>query len=66
MELLALLSDRDSVITAVKNALKAYTVYPVKSVPHLEELLDNTPTALLILDGFIAKPSQVEKLMSTR
>jgi nitrogen-specific signal transduction histidine kinase len=66
MELLALLSDRDNVITAVKNALTAYTVYPVKSVPQLEELLENSPTALLILDGFIAKPSQVETLMSTK
>lgn len=66
MELLALLSDRENVITAVKNALKTYTVYPVKSLPQLEELLGNVPTGLLMLDGFLAKPSQVETLMSAK
>ncbi len=66
MELLALLSDRENVITAVKNALKTYTVYPVKSLLQLEELLGNVPTGLLILDGFLAKPTQVETLMSAK
>ncbi|MBI5408540.1 MAG: PAS domain-containing protein [Nitrospirae bacterium] len=51
MELLALLSNRDDhIIPEVKNALRQYTVYPLKSIEELEDLYGNIPLNLLLID----------------
>ncbi len=64
MELLALLTNRDEIVTAVRNCLKGYSIYPVKNISELNELLISSQTTALILDGFTVKPSQVEEIMS--
>jgi nitrogen-specific signal transduction histidine kinase len=51
VELLALLSSRDdTIIPAVKGALRQYTVYPLKTVEELEDLYGNIPLSLLLID----------------
>jgi len=65
MELLALLSNRDDIIIPeVKEALKRYTVYPLKTVGELEDLYSNIPLNLLIIDTASHRLSSVEGLLS--
>ena len=63
MELLALLSNRDDIIPEVKEALKEYTVYPLKAVEDLEDLYSNVPLSLLIIDTVSHKLSSLEELL---
>lgn len=66
MELLALLSNRDDIIITVHNCLKGYTVYPVKNISELDELLMNVPVSYLILDSFCVKSPQIEDIMTSK
>ena len=43
MELLALLSRDDIITTRVKETLKKYTVYPLRTIEELEDLYANIP-----------------------
>ncbi|MBI5056892.1 MAG: PAS domain-containing protein [Nitrospirae bacterium] len=64
MELLALLSGRDAfVIPQVKNALKQYTVYPLKTVEELEDLYGNIPLNLLLIDTVSHKLSALGEFL---
>lgn len=65
MEILALLSNRDEIVAAVKNSLREYPVYPAATVSELEELLISFPEAIIMLDGFAVKATQAEELMTT-
>ncbi len=52
MELLALLSSSDdAVIPDVRDALKQYTVYPLKTLVELEDLYSNIPLNLFLVDA---------------
>ena len=60
MELLALLSNNDDlIIPDVKNALKQYTVYPLKTLEELEELYSNIPLNLFLIDSISHKLSSL-------
>ncbi len=64
MELLALLS-RDDIITArVKEALKKYTVYPLRTIEELEDLYANIPVHLILIDTGSHRLSAVEDLLN--
>jgi nitrogen-specific signal transduction histidine kinase len=64
MELLALLSTNDeSIIPQVKESLKGYTVYPVKSADELEDLLINIPLNIILLDTDSFRLSSVDGLL---
>ncbi len=65
MELLALLSNRDTVIiNNVKETLKKYTVYPLKTVEELEELHNNIPLNLLLIDTVSHRLSSLNDLLN--
>jgi nitrogen-specific signal transduction histidine kinase len=64
MELLALLSNRDEIIPEVKEALKKYTVYPLKTIEELEDLYGNIPLSLFIIDTVSHKLSSLGELLS--
>ena len=64
MEILALLSSREEIISAVRNCVSGHTVYPARDLAGAEELLVRVPSALLILDGYSIKPAQVEDILS--
>ncbi|MBI4682910.1 MAG: GAF domain-containing protein [Nitrospirae bacterium] len=60
MELLALLSNNDElIIPDVKNTLKQYTVYPLKTLEELEELYSNIPLNLFLIDTLSHKLSSL-------
>jgi len=59
MELLALLSNSDEIISKVKGALKKYTVYPLRTPGELEDLYSNIPLSLFIIDTCSHKLSSV-------
>ncbi len=64
MELLALLSNRDDiVIPEVKESLKKYTVYPLKTIEELEELYSNIPLSLILIDTVSHRLSSLEGLL---
>lgn len=64
MELLALLSNSDElIIPDVKETLKQYTVYPLKTLEELEELYSNIPLNLFIIDILSNKWSSVEDFL---
>ncbi len=64
MELLALLSNRDDVIIlSVKETLKRYTVYPLKTVEELEDLYSNIPLNLLLIDTVSHRLSSLGDLL---
>lgn len=63
MELLALLSNRDEIIPAVKNSLKKYTLYPLRTLDELEDLYRNIPLKLLIIDTLSCKLSSVSEFL---
>ncbi len=64
MELLALLSDRDDVIVLnVKETLKRYTVYPLKTVGELEDLYSNIPLNILLIDTVSHRLSSLEDIL---
>ena len=66
MELLALLSDNDEVIIpAVKNSLKQYTVYPLKTMGELEDLYSNIPLNLFLIDTVSQKLSSLGNFLET-
>ncbi|HDH05569.1 MAG TPA: GAF domain-containing protein [Nitrospirae bacterium] len=51
MELIALLSNSDDlIIPDVKDALRKYTVYPLKTLEELEDLYGNIPLNLFLID----------------
>lgn len=64
MEILALLSNRDEIISAVKNCLMEYPIYPTESISELEELLISFPDAVIMLDGFTVKATQADEFMT--
>lgn len=65
MEVLALLSNRDDIIIVeVKEALKGFTVYPLRTVEELEDLHANIPLSLLIIDSVSHKLSRLEDLLN--
>lgn len=65
MNLLALLSNRDDVIIPeVKEALKRYTVYPLKTLEEFEDLHINIPINLLLIDTVSHNLSQLEDLLN--
>ena len=52
MELIALLSDsEDGLVARLKGLLGEYTIYPVKSLDELSDLLGNMPVSLLVMDA---------------
>jgi len=65
VKLLALLSGRDdSIVPDVKNALKRYTVYPLKTVDELEDLYSNIPLNLLLIDTTSHKLSSMSDFLN--
>ncbi|MEW6410541.1 MAG: histidine kinase dimerization/phospho-acceptor domain-containing protein, partial [Nitrospirota bacterium] len=48
----------------VKETLKKYTVYPLKTVEELEDLYSNTPLNLLIIDTVSHRLSSLEELLN--
>ncbi len=65
MELLALLSNRDDIIIpAVKESLKKYTIYPLKTIEELEDLYSNIPLSLIIIDTVSHRISSLEGILS--
>lgn len=66
MELLALLSNRDDIIIPdVKESLKKYTIYPLKTIEELEDLYSNIPLSLIIIDTVSHRISSLEGILST-
>jgi nitrogen-specific signal transduction histidine kinase len=63
MELLALLSNSDEIISKVKGALKKYTVYPLRTPGELEDLYSNIPLSLFIIDTCSHKLSSVSPML---
>jgi len=63
MELLALLSNRNEIISDIKETLKGYTVYPLKTVEEFEDLYRNIPLNLLLIDTVSHKLSSLEELL---
>jgi nitrogen-specific signal transduction histidine kinase len=63
MELLALLSNDDIIITEVKEVLKRYTVYPLRTIEELEDLHTNIPLNLFLIDTVSHKLSRIEDLL---
>jgi PAS domain S-box-containing protein len=64
MELLALLSTNDEwIIPQVKESLKGYTIYPVKSADELEDLLIKIPLNIILLDTDSFRLSSVDGLL---
>lgn len=63
MELLALLSNRDEIIPDIKESLKKYTVYPLKTIEELEDLYSNIPLSLVIIDTISHRLSSLEGIM---
>lgn len=64
MELLALLSNSDDlIIPDVKEALKQYTVYPLKTLEELEELYSNIPLNLFIIDTLSNNQPSIEAFL---
>jgi len=64
MELLALLSNRDDLmIPDVKESIKKYTVYPLKTVEELEDLNSNIPLSLVIIDTVSHGLSSVRRVL---
>lgn len=64
MEILALLSKRDEIIPDVKDSLKRYTLYPLKTVEELEELYSNIPIGLIIIDTISHRLSSLEGILA--
>ena len=64
MEILALLSNRDEVITLIKGILKKYTIYPLRTVEELEELYSNIPLNLLLVDTVSHRLSYLESFLN--
>jgi nitrogen-specific signal transduction histidine kinase len=65
MELLALLSNRDDlIIPDVKESIKKYTVYPLKTVEELEDLNSNIPLSLVIIDTVSHSLSSIEGILN--
>ncbi len=65
MELLALITGRDDVITPeIKKSLKKFTVYPLKTVEEFEDLHTNVSINLLLVDTVSHKLSTIEKLIA--
>jgi PAS domain S-box-containing protein len=61
MELLALLSKRDDItIPHVKEALKKYNVYPLKTIGELKELYNNIPLSLFLIDTLSYRLSSLD------
>ena len=64
MELLALLSNRDeAIIPNVKSALEKYTLYPLKTIEELEDLYNNIPLDLIIIDTLSCRLSSLESFL---
>jgi nitrogen-specific signal transduction histidine kinase len=64
MELLALLSNSDDlVIPTVKEVLKKYTVYPLKTLDELEDLYSNIPLNLFLIDTTSHRLSTLEDFL---
>ncbi|GAB4540917.1 MAG: hypothetical protein Fur0020_10250 [Thermodesulfovibrionia bacterium] len=63
MEILALLSKRDDIILDVKDSLKGYTLYPIKTVEELKELYNNIPISLIIIDTISHGLSSIEGIL---
>lgn len=64
MEILALLSNRDDIISVTKNALRKFTVYPLKTVEELEDLYSNMPLNLLLIDTVSHRLSFLENFLN--
>ena len=65
MKLLALLSNRDdTVIAEVKESLKRYTVYPLRTVEELEDLNTNIPLNLILIDSVSHNLLKIEDLLN--
>jgi nitrogen-specific signal transduction histidine kinase len=65
MELLALLSSNDDfIIPDVKDALSKYTVYPLKTLEELEELYNNIPLNLFLVDTLSHKLSELRDFLA--
>lgn len=65
MELLALLSRSDEIIDKVKDTLKGYAVYPLRSKGDLEDLLINIPVYLLIIDTLFFRTTEIEEIIQS-
>jgi nitrogen-specific signal transduction histidine kinase len=64
MELLALLSSNDEfIIPHVKDALRQHTVYPLKTLAELEELYNNIPLNLFLVDTHSHKLSALQDFL---
>ncbi|MBI4697677.1 MAG: PAS domain-containing protein [Nitrospirae bacterium] len=65
MEILALLSKGDDfIVSEVKDALKGYTVYPLKTLDELEELHSNIPLKVILIDTVSYRLSSLDDLLS--
>jgi DNA-binding NtrC family response regulator len=64
MEILALLSNREEIISVTKSALRKFTVYPLKTVEELEDLYSNMPLNLLLIDTVSHRLSFLENFLN--
>lgn len=64
MEILTLLSNNDSLIIEVKNALGKFTVYPLRTIDEFEDLHTNIPLNLLLIDTASHRLSKIEDLLN--
>jgi len=65
MELLALLSTRDEqIIPDIKDSIRKYTIYPLKTVEELEDLNSNIPLSLVIIDTISHSLSSLNTLLN--
>ena len=66
MELIALLSNSDErIIPVVKGALKKYTVYPLRTLGELEDLRNNLPLNLFLIDTSSQKMSHFTDFLNS-
>jgi len=64
MELLTLLSKKDDVIIPeVRQTLKGFTIYPLKAIEEFEDLYNNIPVNLLLIDTDSYRLSQLGDLL---
>ncbi|MGQ9570348.1 MAG: histidine kinase dimerization/phospho-acceptor domain-containing protein [Thermodesulfovibrionales bacterium] len=64
MQILALLSNRDEIVSEVKTALKKQIIYPVKTFDEFEELYSNFKVNLILIDTVSYRMSSLEEILN--
>lgn len=64
MQILALLSNRDEIVSEVKTALKKHIIYPVKTFDEFEELYSNFKVNLILIDTVSYRMSSLEEILN--